>query len=226
MHPVTAHGYNLGLSGQPGQDVQRMQAWKFIQKLRILENEINVRAEQGEGAYYPYSPRAMMTIDTNSDFNVTNTISDRADFEARVKEASYDKPVLVKFGLTYCAHCLLLEQLGSVPAVAERYADEMDVYKLWWNPHDAEYNQLNTIAGEEGITSSPMFILYKDGEVVGRGTSGGYGWRCGKSLALGLVRVDLAEIGTELEIEILGEKYQAIVIEESPFDPTNECLRS
>ena len=68
--------------------------------------------------------------------------------------------------------------------------------------------------------------IYKDGEVVGRGTSGGYGWRCGKSLALGLVRVDLAEIGTKLEIEILGEKYQAIVIEESPFDPTNECLRS
>jgi len=68
--------------------------------------------------------------------------------------------------------------------------------------------------------------IYKDGEVVGRGTSGGYGWRCGKSLALGLVRVDLAKIGTELEIEILGKNYQAIVIEESPFDPTNECLRS
>jgi len=68
--------------------------------------------------------------------------------------------------------------------------------------------------------------IYKDGEVVGRGTSGGYGWRCGKSLALGLVRVDLAKIGTKLEIEILGKKYQAIVIEESPFDPTNECLRS
>ena len=68
--------------------------------------------------------------------------------------------------------------------------------------------------------------IYKDGEVVGRGTSGGYGWRCGKSLALGLVRVDLAKIGTELEIEILGKKYQAIVIEESPFDSKNECLRS
>jgi len=68
--------------------------------------------------------------------------------------------------------------------------------------------------------------IYKDGKVVGRGTSGGYGWRCGKSLALGLVRVDLAKIGTELEIEILGKKYQAIVIEESPFDPKHECLRS
>ena len=68
--------------------------------------------------------------------------------------------------------------------------------------------------------------IYKDGEVIGRATSGGYGWRCGKSLALGLVQKDLSVIGTELEIEILGEKYQAIVVDESPFDPTNECLRA
>jgi len=68
--------------------------------------------------------------------------------------------------------------------------------------------------------------IYKDGMVVGRGTSGGYGWRCGKSLALGIVRKDLTAVGTELEIEILGEKYKSIVIDESPFDPNNECLRS
>ena len=68
--------------------------------------------------------------------------------------------------------------------------------------------------------------IYKDDEVVGRATSGGFGWRCNKSLALGLVKLELASIGTELEIEILGEKHKAIVIEESPFDPANECLRA
>ena len=31
---------------------------------------------------------------------------------------------------------------------------------------------------------------------------------------------------SELEIEILGEKYKSVVIEESPFDPANESLRS
>ncbi len=159
----------LSLSGRAGQDVPRLQAWKFIQKLRILEKEIYARAERGEGAFYPYEPRAMMTIDSNSTFNRENTISGRADYEERVKEASYEKPVLIKFGLTYCAHCLLLEQLGSVPAVAERYADDMDVYKLWWNPHDTAYGELNAIAREEGVTSSPIFILYKDGEVVKKG---------------------------------------------------------
>ena len=70
-----------------------------------------------------------MTIDSSSRFNQTNTIRSRIEFEEKVKTASFDKPVLVKFGLTYCAHCLLLEQLGSVPAVAEKYSEKMNVYK-------------------------------------------------------------------------------------------------
>jgi dimethylglycine dehydrogenase len=68
--------------------------------------------------------------------------------------------------------------------------------------------------------------IYKDEKIVGRATSGGYGWRCGKSIALGLVRTEYAEIGTKLEIEILGEMRSAVVIEESPFDPSNHNLRS
>ena len=35
--------------------------------------------------------------------------------------------------------------------------------------------------------------------MVGRCTSGGYGWRVGKSLALGMVRPDLGEIGQEVD---------------------------
>jgi dimethylglycine dehydrogenase len=67
--------------------------------------------------------------------------------------------------------------------------------------------------------------LMKDGKLVGRATSGGYGWRLGKSLALAMVRPDLGEPGTELDIVILGEKRRAVVIEESPFDPENERLK-
>ncbi len=68
--------------------------------------------------------------------------------------------------------------------------------------------------------------IYKDGKVVGRATSGGYGWRVGKSLALGLVETGLHQIGSELEIEILGDFFKATVIEESPYDPQNEKLRA
>jgi dimethylglycine dehydrogenase len=68
--------------------------------------------------------------------------------------------------------------------------------------------------------------IYHDHALVGRTTSGGYGWRLGKSLALGLVRPDLGEPGTQLSVKILGKIHQATVIEESPFDPGNARLKS
>ncbi|MER2534797.1 MAG: FAD-dependent oxidoreductase [Rhizobiaceae bacterium] len=67
--------------------------------------------------------------------------------------------------------------------------------------------------------------IYHDGELIGRATNGGYGWRVGKSLALAMVRPDLAALGTGLEIKILGRPHRATVIAESPFDPRNVALR-
>jgi dimethylglycine dehydrogenase len=67
--------------------------------------------------------------------------------------------------------------------------------------------------------------LLKDGELVGRATGGGFGFRIGKSLALGMVKPELAEPGSRLEIEILGKSHVATVIPDSPFDPKNERLR-
>ncbi|MEE9271759.1 MAG: FAD-dependent oxidoreductase [Robiginitomaculum sp.] len=68
--------------------------------------------------------------------------------------------------------------------------------------------------------------IYKNGEVIGRATGGGYGWRIGKSLALAMVHPSHAAIGTDLEIDILGDRYKCRVLEESPYDPANEKLRS
>lgn len=67
--------------------------------------------------------------------------------------------------------------------------------------------------------------IYHDGKLIGRATSGGYGFRIQKSLVLGLVQSAVAKVGTELEIEILGTRYRSTVIEESPYDPENERLR-
>ncbi|MGC6439643.1 MAG: aminomethyltransferase family protein, partial [Candidatus Puniceispirillaceae bacterium] len=68
--------------------------------------------------------------------------------------------------------------------------------------------------------------LYLNGELVGRATSGGYGFRVGYSMALAMLKPELAEIGTKVEIDILGKRYVAEVIEESPFDPNNDRLRA
>ena len=43
---------------------------------------------------------------------------------------------------------------------------------------------------------------------------------------MAMVKPGLDAIGTEVEIEILGKRYAAVVIEESPFDPENERLRA
>jgi len=64
------------------------------------------------------------------------------------------------------------------------------------------------------------------GALVGRATSGGYGWRTGKSLALAMVRPEHAATGAELDLAILGERYRARIVEESPFDPENVRLRA
>jgi dimethylglycine dehydrogenase len=67
--------------------------------------------------------------------------------------------------------------------------------------------------------------LLKNGDLVGRATSGGFGFRIGKSLALAMVKPELAATGTELEIEILGSMFKAVVVADSPFDPLNKRLR-
>ncbi len=68
--------------------------------------------------------------------------------------------------------------------------------------------------------------LYRDGEMIGRATAGAYGHWVGKSLAIGYVKTGLETPGTGLEIEILGKRYPATVIPESPHDPENARLRS
>lgn len=67
--------------------------------------------------------------------------------------------------------------------------------------------------------------LTMNGDLVGRATGGGFGFRIGKSLALGMLQPDFAEPGTNVDIEILGKKYSAEVVPDSPFDAKNERLR-
>ena len=64
--------------------------------------------------------------------------------------------------------------------------------------------------------------IYRDSSLVGRATHGGYGYRVGKSLALAMVKPGNENVGTELEIKLLGNIHKATVIEESPFDSINQ----
>jgi dimethylglycine dehydrogenase len=68
--------------------------------------------------------------------------------------------------------------------------------------------------------------LYAKGQLIGRATNGGFGFRVNKSLALGMVRPEYVAAGTEIEIKILGELFKTTVIAESPYDPENKALRA
>ena len=67
--------------------------------------------------------------------------------------------------------------------------------------------------------------LYHGDECVGVTTSGGYGHYVRKSLGFGYVTPALAQPGTELGVDLLGERRPARVLKDPVYDPANERLR-
>ena len=72
-----------------------------------------------------------------------------------------------------------------------------------------------------------MSPIWANGEVVGETTSGAWGYRVNQSIALGMIRTDANIVGSQVEIEIYGEKYTATIRPDEPlWDPQNERIRA
>ena len=65
-----------------------------------------------------------------------------------------------------------------------------------------------------------------DGRTLGYVTSGGYGHTVEKSIALAYLPPAFAAPGAPLEVELLGERRPAVVVEQPLYDPRNERLLS
>jgi dimethylglycine dehydrogenase len=63
------------------------------------------------------------------------------------------------------------------------------------------------------------------GKKVGRLTSGGYSVHFGKQIGMGYVEPALANVGQKLQVRMLNELWNAEVVEDSPYDPTNANIR-
>jgi 4-methylaminobutanoate oxidase (formaldehyde-forming) len=63
-------------------------------------------------------------------------------------------------------------------------------------------------------------------EVVGRVTSGGYGYTVGRSIAYAYLPVAAGDPGTKVEVEIFGEWVPGVVAREPLYDPTGERVRA
>ncbi len=85
-----------------------------------------------------------------------------------------------------------------------------------------------TMTVEAGDQDAPyMSTVWHNGEVVGETTSGDWGHRVGKSIALGMIKTELAEAGTEVEINIFGKVCKATVQPDQPlWDPENARIRA
>ncbi|MEL7149807.1 MAG: FAD-dependent oxidoreductase [Pseudomonadota bacterium] len=78
-----------------------------------------------------------------------------------------------------------------------------------------------------GADAPYMSTLWHKGEVVGETTSGGWGYRVNASIALGMLRTDLTDVGTEVEVDIYGNRCKAVVQPDAPmWDPNNERIRA
>ncbi|MFL2802816.1 MAG: FAD-dependent oxidoreductase [Paracoccaceae bacterium] len=71
-----------------------------------------------------------------------------------------------------------------------------------------------------------MSTIWHDGQIVGEVTSGAYGHRVNASIALGMVKTDLAISGQNVSVDIFGNTYPAIIQNSGPlWDPQNEALK-
>ena len=68
--------------------------------------------------------------------------------------------------------------------------------------------------------------IYKEGKPVGRLTSGGYSVVFEKSIGMGYINNELANLGEKLEVKILNKLWPATVVEDSPYDTDNLKLKN
>ena len=66
--------------------------------------------------------------------------------------------------------------------------------------------------------------IFREGQGIGRVSSGAYGYSVGASLALGYVRN--AAPGDRVEVMVLGRPHGATILPEPPFDPEGTRLRA
>ncbi|MCF2906256.1 FAD-dependent oxidoreductase [Octadecabacter sp. CECT 8868] len=85
-----------------------------------------------------------------------------------------------------------------------------------------------TMVMDAGDADAPyMAPVWHGDEIVGEVTSCAMGYRTNKCIALGMIRTDLAEVGTELQVDVFGTRQRAVVQEDQPlWDPKNERIRA
>jgi len=91
-------------------------------------------------------------------------------------------------------------------------------------PKDVDLFEVHGVKDADALGNEPLFDLKNN--IIGRATAGYYGHALRKSLGLGYIKPEFAAVGSDIEIEILGERKRATVLIDSPYDPENKDLRA
>jgi dimethylglycine dehydrogenase len=193
---VTAHALRVNFVGELG--------WEFHHPIEQQVALFDLLMEAGkEFGIRPYGIKAMSSLSIEKSYRLVPR-------ELSIEYSAYES------GLDRFVHPNKGQFIGRDALVEGKQKG------LAWNFVTMEVHGV-TDKDSDARGSEP---LYRNGELIGRATNGGYGFRVNKSLALGMVRPEHAGIGTELEIKILGKMFKATVIPESPYDPDNKALRA
>jgi dimethylglycine dehydrogenase len=102
--------------------------------------------------------------------------------------------------------------------------EALEAQKARGVPHRFVTFEVHDVGDADPLGNEPLFD--GAGNLVGRATGGYYGHALGKSLGLGYIKPEFAQVGTAIEIQILGERKRATVLVDSPYDPENKDLKA
>ena len=94
------------------------------------------------------------------------------------------------------------------------------------DPEPAQRLVCLVLADPRAIALGSEPVRAADGTIVGRVTSGGYGYAVGASIALAYVPVAYTEPGTAMAVDIFGDWIEAEVRAEPLYDPKGERVRA
>lgn len=193
---ATAHALRVNFVGELG--------WEFHvpveQQVALFDHLMQAGKEFG---IKPYGIKAMSSLSIEKSYRL---IPRELSIEYSAYESALDRFVHPNKG----------QFIGRDALVASREKG------LNWNFTTLEVHGI-TDDWSDARGSEP---IYAGGELAGRATNGGYGFRIGKSLALAMIKPDALQSGKKLQIKILDKLFDMTVLQESPYDPDNLKLRA
>ena len=83
-----------------------------------------------------------------------------------------------------------------------------------------------TLSDNRTIALGKEPIRSKDGKMIGWVAAGGYGYSVGQSIIYAYLPMEFTKVGTQLEVEFLGEQVGAVVVQAPLWDPQGERIKA